>query len=189
MIISNQRNNWFFSSNDDIVQTIFSLLYSLYFLSLILPKYSYLKIIISENKYRNYNSSFKIWISIYTIIMSVLFIYHYAKYTCCVRATWTNSKDRDQLFNQNFFFYPDIQYWRELANEELEEALSYKWNTNKAKNVIVFVGDGMSPDTITASRIYRAGESSRLAWENFPHIGILKVFIPVNLLKTITKKR
>lgn len=70
----------------------------------------------------------------------------------------------------------DIQYWRELANEELEEALSYKWNTNKAKNVIVFVGDGMSPDTITASRIYRAGENSRLAWENFPHIGILKTY-------------
>ncbi|XP_003694815.1 alkaline phosphatase [Apis florea] len=70
----------------------------------------------------------------------------------------------------------DIQYWRKLANEELEEALSYKWNTNKAKNVIVFVGDGMSPDTITASRIYRAGETSRLAWENFPHIGILKTY-------------
>lgn len=97
-------------------------------------------------------------------------------------------KTETQLFNQNFFFYSDIQYWRELANEELEEALSYKWNTNKAKNVIIFVGDGMSPDTITASRIYRAGETSRLAWENFPHIGILKVFIFINLLKTITEK-
>ncbi|KOC68544.1 Alkaline phosphatase, tissue-nonspecific isozyme [Habropoda laboriosa] len=34
----------------------------------------------------------------------------------------------------------------------------------------------MSPDTITASRIYRAGETSRLAWEHFPHIGILKTY-------------
>lgn len=41
--------------------------------------------------------------------------------------------------------------------------------------MILFVGDGMSPDTITASRIYHGGETSRLAWEHFPHIGILKV--------------
>ncbi|KZC05781.1 Alkaline phosphatase, tissue-nonspecific isozyme [Dufourea novaeangliae] len=34
----------------------------------------------------------------------------------------------------------------------------------------------MSPDTITASRIYRAGETSYLAWEKFPHIGILKTY-------------
>ncbi|KYN18595.1 Alkaline phosphatase, tissue-nonspecific isozyme [Trachymyrmex cornetzi] len=34
----------------------------------------------------------------------------------------------------------------------------------------------MSPDTITASRIYRGGETSRLAWEHFPHIGILKTY-------------
>ncbi|XP_076390457.1 alkaline phosphatase, tissue-nonspecific isozyme isoform X2 [Megachile rotundata] len=70
----------------------------------------------------------------------------------------------------------DKKHWRELSTSELEEALSYKWNTNRAKNVIIFVGDGMSPDTITASRIYRAGETSELAWENFPHIGILKTY-------------
>ncbi|XP_076763625.1 alkaline phosphatase, tissue-nonspecific isozyme [Xylocopa sonorina] len=70
----------------------------------------------------------------------------------------------------------DREYWRELANDELKEALSYKWNTGAAKNVIVFVGDGMSPDTITASRIFRDGEASRLAWERFPHLGILKTY-------------
>ncbi|XP_017759952.1 PREDICTED: alkaline phosphatase-like [Eufriesea mexicana] len=70
----------------------------------------------------------------------------------------------------------DSKHWRESASRELEEALSYKWNTNRAKNVIVFVGDGMSPDTITASRIYQAGETGHLAWENFPHIGILKTY-------------
>ncbi|XP_031832792.1 alkaline phosphatase [Nomia melanderi] len=70
----------------------------------------------------------------------------------------------------------DTKHWRKLAMEELQEALSYKWNGNKAKNVIVFVGDGMSPDTITASRIYLAGETSYLAWEKFPHIGILKTY-------------
>jgi len=71
----------------------------------------------------------------------------------------------------------DSRYWRQLANKELEESLSCRWNVKKAKNVILFVGDGMSPDTITASRIYHGGETSRLAWEHFPHIGILKVSI------------
>ncbi|XP_034192120.2 alkaline phosphatase [Osmia lignaria lignaria] len=70
----------------------------------------------------------------------------------------------------------DTKHWRQLSTGELEEALSYKWNTNRARNVILFVGDGMSPDTITASRIYRDGETSRLAWENFPNIGILKTY-------------
>ncbi|KAH0953096.1 hypothetical protein HN011_003387 [Eciton burchellii] len=70
----------------------------------------------------------------------------------------------------------DSRHWRSSASKELEESLSYRWNTNKARNVIFFVGDGMSPDTITASRIYHGGESSRLAWEHFPHIGILKTY-------------
>ncbi|XP_011161177.1 alkaline phosphatase [Solenopsis invicta] len=70
----------------------------------------------------------------------------------------------------------DSRHWHRLANKELEESLSYHWNMKKAKNVILFVGDGMSPDTITASRIYRGGETSRLVWEHFPHIGILKTY-------------
>lgn len=69
----------------------------------------------------------------------------------------------------------DSLHWQKLADAELREALAYKWNTNKARNVIIFVGDGMGPDTITASRIFRDGETSKLAWEEFPHIGILKV--------------
>ncbi|XP_043263799.1 alkaline phosphatase isoform X2 [Colletes gigas] len=70
----------------------------------------------------------------------------------------------------------DSKHWQKLSKKELEEALSYKWNTNRATNVIIFVGDGMSPDTITASRIYSAGETGHLAWEKFPHIGILKTY-------------
>lgn len=78
--------------------------------------------------------------------------------------------------NLNVSAIEDSRHWHRLANKELEESLSYRWNTKKAKNVILFIGDGMSPDTITASRIYRGGETSRLAWEHFPHIGILKTY-------------
>lgn len=55
-------------------------------------------------------------------------------------------------------------------------------NTNVAKNVIFFVGDGMSLQTITASRIYQEqmlgerGEEGHLSFEEFPYTGLAKVF-------------
>ncbi|KAK0086100.1 hypothetical protein PV325_003773 [Microctonus aethiopoides] len=70
----------------------------------------------------------------------------------------------------------DAKYWENLASDELKKSLSYKWNENIAKNVIVFIGDGMSIDTITASRIYRENETSYLAWEKLPHVGLLKTY-------------
>jgi len=48
--------------------------------------------------------------------------------------------------------------------------------------VILFVGDGMSIATVTASRILkgqlknRSGEESTLAFEEFPHLSLLKVW-------------
>lgn len=71
--------------------------------------------------------------------------------------------------------YLDSKYWRDLAENEIEESLAYQWITEPARNVIIFIGDGMSPDTITASRIFKSGEHSYLAWEKFPHMGLLKV--------------
>ncbi|XP_066597583.1 alkaline phosphatase-like [Prorops nasuta] len=70
----------------------------------------------------------------------------------------------------------DSGYWRSKARMEIRRSLSYEWNTNEAKNVIIFVGDGMGPNTITASRIFRSGETSSLAWEDFPHVGLLKTY-------------
>ncbi|KAL0829063.1 hypothetical protein ABMA28_003927 [Loxostege sticticalis] len=70
----------------------------------------------------------------------------------------------------------DQQYWKDLAKNELEEALQVKWNVNTAKNVIIFVGDGMGPNTVTATRIYKGGESHRLVYEKFPHMGLLKTY-------------
>ena len=53
----------------------------------------------------------------------------------------------------------------------------------RPKNVIIFVGDGMSLTTVTASRIYRgqqkqqkSGEELYLSWEDFPETALLKVF-------------
>lgn len=52
----------------------------------------------------------------------------------------------------------------------------------EAKNIILFVGDGMSMATITAARILagqragKPGESHRLAFEHFPHTALARTY-------------
>lgn len=52
----------------------------------------------------------------------------------------------------------------------------------RAKNVILFVGDGMSLTTVAAARILegqragRPGEENRLAWEHFPQTALSKTY-------------
>jgi alkaline phosphatase len=54
-------------------------------------------------------------------------------------------------------------------------------NLNRAKNVIIFVGDGMGIQTVTMARIYkgqkagRSGEEEVLEWEKFHTTGLSKV--------------
>lgn len=70
----------------------------------------------------------------------------------------------------------DQAHWKSLGEEELERALNKKIIEGAAKNVILFIGDGMGPTTVTSSRIYGKGESGHLAWEKFNNIGVIKVF-------------
>lgn len=52
----------------------------------------------------------------------------------------------------------------------------------RAKNVILFVGDGMSLTTVAAARILEGqrrgapGEENRLAWEHFPHTALSRTY-------------
>lgn len=52
----------------------------------------------------------------------------------------------------------------------------------RAKNVILFVGDGMSLTTVTAARILegqragRPGEENELSWDAFPHTALSKTY-------------
>ncbi|XP_075236104.1 alkaline phosphatase-like [Lycorma delicatula] len=70
----------------------------------------------------------------------------------------------------------DKEFWRSVAKEELENALKVKWNLGNAENIILFIGDGMGINTITAARIYKGGEQSKLTFDNFPHVGLLKTY-------------
>ena len=61
------------------------------------------------------------------------------------------------------------------------EALQRQINMNVARNVILFVGDGMGMSTVTAARILRGqrdgkpGEETKLTFERFPNIALAKV--------------
>lgn len=74
-------------------------------------------------------------------------------------------------------------HWLQLAENELETALKRTLNTNKAKNVILFIGDGMGVSTVTAARIYggqlkgKQGEESVLEFEKFPNVGLSKTYL------------
>jgi len=63
----------------------------------------------------------------------------------------------------------------------LRRKLNEKRPYGVAKNVIFFIGDGMSVSTLTAARIYmgqmanRSGENEMLSFEKFPFTGLSKV--------------
>jgi len=46
----------------------------------------------------------------------------------------------------------------------------------EAKNVIFFLGDGMGPVTVTASRIYQYGEAGQLTMDALPRTARIKTF-------------
>ena len=44
--------------------------------------------------------------------------------------------------------------WYQAGQTELQRVLSQQANTGRAKNIILFVGDGMGISTVTAARIH-----------------------------------
>lgn len=71
--------------------------------------------------------------------------------------------------------------WYTDAQAKLNSKLTPN-NNFKAKNVILFVGDGMGVSTLTASRILQGqmagkqGEEGYLSFETFPHTALVKTY-------------
>lgn len=76
----------------------------------------------------------------------------------------------------------DKQYWHNIAKGYIKRKLQYQENNKIAKNVILFVGDGMGVSTVTAARILRGqlngrpGEETILKFEEFPHAAFSKTY-------------
>ncbi|ROT70919.1 putative alkaline phosphatase, partial [Penaeus vannamei] len=74
------------------------------------------------------------------------------------------------------------KHWWDLAQNELAAALNVRDNWNVAKNVIIFLGDGMGITANTAARIFKGqkkgmnGEEGYMTWERFPNAALLKTY-------------
>ncbi|XP_063851588.1 alkaline phosphatase-like isoform X1 [Scylla paramamosain] len=80
------------------------------------------------------------------------------------------------------FIDPEDQaYWNTKGQEALERQLQVRPQLRKAKNIILFLGDGMSISTVTAARILKGQysglwEKEELVWETFPYSAIIKTY-------------
>ncbi|XP_061391555.1 alkaline phosphatase [Musca vetustissima] len=76
----------------------------------------------------------------------------------------------------------NVNFWLSDSQQSLRNKLYLSENKNIAKNVIFFIGDGMSVSTVTASRIYGGqmkgivGERNSLFMERFPYVGLSKTY-------------
>ncbi|MFN2501978.1 MAG: alkaline phosphatase, partial [Pyrinomonadaceae bacterium] len=72
--------------------------------------------------------------------------------------------------------------WRKDGWNAVDRAKKEKIRSGKAKNVILFVGDGMGISTLTAARIFEgqlrgeSGEENRLSFEEFPFSALSKTY-------------
>ncbi|XP_072175210.1 alkaline phosphatase-like [Diadema setosum] len=73
-------------------------------------------------------------------------------------------------------------FWNAQARASIDQALDIQPNTNQAKNVIVFIGDGLDVSTLVAARIRQGqldggdGEGNMLPWDKFSHSGLTKTY-------------
>uniref|UniRef100_A0A182MRL0 alkaline phosphatase n=1 Tax=Anopheles culicifacies TaxID=139723 RepID=A0A182MRL0_9DIPT len=71
----------------------------------------------------------------------------------------------------------DREYWQASGQARLRRQLEHsRHNLNVAKNVIIFLGDGLSIPTLAATRVYMGGEELELSFETFPHTGLAKTY-------------
>uniref|UniRef100_A0A1I8JMY6 alkaline phosphatase n=1 Tax=Macrostomum lignano TaxID=282301 RepID=A0A1I8JMY6_9PLAT len=78
----------------------------------------------------------------------------------------------------------DLSHWAKIAKQDLQIATDVLRQTkeNRAKNAILFLGDGMGVPSITVGRILKgqlagnSGEEEILEFERFPHTGLSKTY-------------
>ncbi len=75
-----------------------------------------------------------------------------------------------------------VSDWYQDGKKFVQDGERLKHIRGKAKNVILFVGDGMGVSTVTAARILegqlkgKPGEENRLSFENYPHTAFSKTY-------------
>ncbi|XP_014223048.1 alkaline phosphatase 4-like [Trichogramma pretiosum] len=78
--------------------------------------------------------------------------------------------------------HEETSFWLKSGQDNLKRVLQMENNKNRAKNIIVFIGDGMGLSTITSGRIFKgqmrgnSGEEFKLSFEQFPSTGFSKTY-------------
>ena len=91
------------------------------------------------------------------------------------KAVWMNATSGESTASSNASFTATVN-----SQEELKAMVANL--RGKAKNVILFVGDGMGVSTVTAARILDgqmnglAGEENQLSFDKFPFSGLSKTY-------------
>lgn len=83
-------------------------------------------------------------------------------------AKLVNGKDLEEEKNSDF--------WLDNAKAFVEQQLKKQPIVKKAKNIIMFLGDGMSHPSIASARVYMGGEEKKLSFENFPYTASSKTY-------------
>ncbi|KAG4070667.1 hypothetical protein HA402_013587 [Bradysia odoriphaga] len=70
----------------------------------------------------------------------------------------------------------DTDFWFNNAKDFVATKLNQPRRAGAAKNIILFIGDGMSLATQAAARMYKGGEEEKLSFEEFPYAGLVKTY-------------
>jgi alkaline phosphatase len=75
----------------------------------------------------------------------------------------------------------DMAYWLQLGQQLIDAEISKQKINKVAKNIVFFLGDGMSIPTVMAARIYKGqkdgkpGEETDMTFDKFPYIALSRV--------------
>ncbi|XP_046966050.1 membrane-bound alkaline phosphatase-like [Vanessa cardui] len=114
--------------------------------------------------------------------MSFLNFYSWTCVLVCVTYTSGRSLHSSKLQPRSLLDEKNKDHWRIQAQWTLRSKVAVPLNTNVAKNVIFFLGDGMSITTLAATRVYLGrkhgylGEEVKLSFETFPFTGLSKTY-------------
>ncbi|GMQ84013.1 MAG: alkaline phosphatase [Gammaproteobacteria bacterium] len=77
---------------------------------------------------------------------------------------------------------PGSEQWYRDGEKTVQAARHLKANRRRARNLILFIGDGMGVSTVTAARILEGqqrgqpGEENLLSFEHFPYVALSKTY-------------
>ncbi|XP_072295248.1 alkaline phosphatase, intestinal, tandem duplicate 1 [Eucyclogobius newberryi] len=90
---------------------------------------------------------------------------------------WVTEHDQE-----GYDYERDPAYWDAQARDTLDAALKLRPLEHRAKNIILFLGDGMGVSTVSAARILRgqmegrSGEETLLTMDTFPYVALSKTY-------------